>query len=517
MTIDHAEALARGPSIAARLREHAAAYPARPYAVEQGRTTTLAELDALVDRIAEALSAAGVDGSARVAISLPTTVLHAAAIFAVLRRGALWVPMNLQLKGAPLEHLMADSGASHLIAASESAIVTSVEEVRRSRHGASLDGGRVIPDPTGVDARIWRIDDGIALDPVPDTSVLMYTSGTTGPPKGVRVSETMLRASAVGAIHVTDVRPGDVLYVWEPLFHIGGAQMLLVPLYSDSHLALAPRFSASRFWDDVCRVGATHVHYLGGILQILLQLPDSEAERRHGVRIAWGAGATPALWAACEQRFGFSLHECYGMTETSSIVAVNRGEREGGIGRPVPWFDVRLDGQAEPSAGTDAEIVVRGRIPGLTTAGYLGNDEATSKARDGEWFRTGDHGAWDESGRLHFRGRASDSVRVRGENVSAWQVEDVFGQHPDVDRCAVVGVSADVGEEEMLLLLTAADGRVLDPEAVRAWGVDRMARFQVPRYVKLIDEMPLTPSQRIAKHRLPTGLDDAIDCAVRVR
>lgn len=515
MISDEAEALVRGPGVAVRLAEQAALHPRRPYAVEQGRTTTLAEFDALVDTIAGSLAAAGVDSRARVAISLPTTVLHATVIFAVLRRGALWVPLNTQLKGAPLEHLMADSGSSHLVADPEADIVAAVDDVRRSRHGRHLDAGQEIPDPGAVVARVWRIDGGDdTLAPVPDTSLLMYTSGTTGPPKGVRVSESMLRASAIGAIHVTDVQPGDVLYVWEPLFHIGGAQTLLMPLYSDSHLALAPRFSASRFWEDVCRVGATHVHYLGGILQILLQLPESEAEHRHGVRVAWGAGATPAVWDACERRFGFALHECYGMTETSSIVTVNRDEREGGVGEPVPWFDVRLDGQSEPVPGTVREILVRGRVPGMLTPGYLGNDAATTKARDGEWFRTGDHGQWDESGRLHFYGRASDSVRVRGENVSAWQVEDVFTQHPDVDRCAVVGVTAEVGEQEMLLLITTVDGGVVDPEAVSAWGAERLARFQVPRYVKVIESMPLTPSQRVAKHRLPMGLSDAVDCSV---
>ena len=514
--VDEAEALARGPSAAARLSEQAAADPHRLYAVEEGRETSLADFDEFVDRVAATLADSDVDDRARVAIALPTTVLHAAAIFAVLRRGALWVPLNTQLKGAPLEHLLADSGATHLVGQPESEIVAAVDGVRRSQYGQGISSGDEIPDPIGAHVRVWRIDGGQSCpDPVPDTSLLMYTSGTTGPPKGVRVSESMLRASAVGAVHVTDVRPGDVLYVWEPLFHIGGAQTLLMPLYSESQLALAPRFSASRFWEDVCRVGATHVHYLGGILQILLQLPESEAERRHGVRVAWGAGATPAVWDACERRFGFALHECYGMTETSSIVTVNRGERGGGVGAPLPWFDVRIDGQSGVVPGEVGEILVRPRIQGIVTTGYLGNDEATRKARDGEWFRTGDQGHWDESGRVHFQGRASDSVRVRGENVSAWQVEDVFAQHPDVDRCAVVGVTADVGEQEMLLVLTAADGRSVDPEAVRAWGADQLARFQLPRYVKVIDSMPLTPSQRISKHRLSTDLDDAVDCSVR--
>ncbi|WP_309248140.1 AMP-binding protein [Rothia santali] len=339
--------------------------------------------------------------------------------------------------------------------------------------------------------------------------LLMYTSGTTGPPKGVLVTESMLKAAALGALQVTQPRDGDVFYVWEPLFHIGGAQVVFLPLLHRLELALAPRFSASRFWEDVRDFGVTHIHYLGGVLQILLQRPPTEAERENRVRVAWGAGATPAVREACAGRFGFALNECYGMTETSSIVTVNRDDAEGGVGRPLPWFEVSIEATEGKPPG-HGEILVGERVPGLLTEGYLGNPEASRSARSGAWFRTGDHGHLDAAGGLHFDGRGSDSIRVRGENVSAWQVEDVFGLHPDVDRCAVVGVEAEVGEQEMLLLVTAAGGARVDARGLLSWGTERLAAFQVPRYVKVIDEMPLTPSQRIAKHRLSRDLEGAV-------
>jgi carnitine-CoA ligase len=493
-----------GRDVAEELAALAAARPERLYATAGDRRVTVGELDAEVDRVHAVLAAADVGPGARVAVALPNTVAHVAVVFALVRAGVLWVPLNPKLKGAPLAHLLRDSGATHLVAERGADVVTAV--AADLADGAGLGGGTAVARDGDAATDLWALpgrDGGV----VQDTSLLLYTSGTTGPPKGVRVSQTMLRAAAVGALEVTDARPGDVLYLWEPIFHVGGAQILLMPLYADVSLALARRFSASGFWADVVRTGATHVHYLGGILQILLGRPPSDLERQHRVRVAWGAGATPVIWAECRERFGFAVHECYGMTETSSIVTVNREGPGQGVGRPLPWFDVRA------GDGAPGEILVRPTVPGLLTPGYLGNPEASAAARDGDWFRTGDDGVLDAEGHLHFHGRASDSVRVRGENVSAWQVEDVYGRHPDVDRCAVVGVAADVGEQEMLLLLTLRAGAAADLRTIVAWGADHLAPFQVPRYVRALDELPLTPSQRVAKHQLPRGLDAAVDCA----
>ncbi|SKC70834.1 AMP-binding protein [Krasilnikoviella flava] len=497
-----------GRDIAAELAALVADRPGRLYAVAGERRVTVGELDAAVDRVREVLADAGIGRGARVAVALPNTVEHVVVVFALVRAGVLWVPLNPRLKGAPLAHLLHDSGATHLVAERGDDVVAAVA-ASRPGHEEGLGAGITVADEAGTATQLWRLGDAPG-GVVPGTSLLLYTSGTTGPPKGVRVSQSMLRAAAVGALAVTDARAGDVLYVWEPIFHVGGAQTLLMPLYADVSLALARRFSASGFWGDVVRTGATHVHYLGGILQILLQRPVTALERGHRVRVAWGAGATPAIWEECRRRFGFAVHECYGMTETSSIVTVNTEGPDQGVGRPLPWFEVR----AGEGNGGPGEILVRPLHPGLLTPGYLGNPEASAAARTGEWFRTGDHGTLDAAGNLHFHGRASDSIRVRGENVSAWQVEDVYGRHPDVDRCAVVGAAADVGEQEMVLLLTLRAGAEHDARSVVAWGADHLAPFQVPRYVRTLDEMPLTPSQRVAKHQLPRGLDGALDCAV---
>lgn len=522
-TVRDAAEFIHGPALAEELGRLAAEQPDRIYLRTRQRTVTAAELNDRVDSAVEVLRQRGVDSQSRVALALDVSIDHVALIFALLRLGALWIPTNTQIKGEPLRHHLGDSEATLLIAQASSGLVadlpassTAIEMTLPDADGEelmSIDPGSILPGGNGK-------TDGLA-----DACLLMYTSGTTGPPKGALVSEPMLRAAVLGAIEVTGPQAGDVFYVWEPLFHIGGAQVVFLPLFRDVTLALAPRFSASRFWKDIVEFDVTHIHYLGGVLQILLQRPPCPEERENRVRIAWGAGATAEVRDACRDRYDFALHECYGMTEASSIITVNRNSREGGVGRPFPWVEVAIDSTqgATPCDESDVhaagesrkrgEILVRGRVDGMLTAGYLGNAEATAKALDGGWLRTGDFGHFDENGNLHFEGRGSDSIRVRGENVSAWQVESVFGLHPDVDRCAVVGVDAEVGEQEMLLLVTeSASGRI-DPRELIEWGRAQLAKFQVPRYVRIVPEMPLTPSQRIAKHRLPRELELAVDSA----
>lgn len=323
----------------------------------------------------------------------------------------------------------------------------------------------------------------------------------------------MLRLAGEGVLLVADARDGDVMFMWEPLYHIGGAQMVVVPLLKRAVLHLVPRFSASRFWDEVIAAGATHLHYLGGILQILLKQQPSAKERAHGVRVAWGGGAPAEIWDAVRDRFGVELRECYGMTEASSFSTANRNGTHGAVGTAMPWFEVTLrgpDGGPVPQ-GERGEIIVSARDPLALTQGYLDNPEATAKALRGGALHTGDSGSFDTEENLFFHGRMSDSARVRGENVGAWEVESVAAQHPDIADCAMIGVAAEVGEQEIKLFVQPKPGVSLDAAAVSAWLDTRLARHQRPRYIAVVEGFERTPSQRIMKHRLSRGTDDAWD------
>jgi len=269
-------------------------------------------------------------------------------------------------------------------------------------------------------------------------------------------------------------------------------------------LTLVAHFSASRFWNQAKAEGASHIHFLGGILQILLTQPASDLDRQHGVRIAWGGGCPREVWTPFEQRFGVQIRECYGMTECSSITTYNDNGTVGSVGKPTPWFDVDLIGPsgAPVPRGERGEIVVRTSAPGAITRGYLSNPEATARALRGEAFHTGDLGSFDAAGNMYFHGRITDNVRVRGENVSAMEVEQVAAKHPAVEDCAMIGVAAEIGEQEIKLFVKRKAGAPLDAPALSAWLAERLAAYQNPRYIVMVDDFERTASQRIMKHKL---------------
>jgi crotonobetaine/carnitine-CoA ligase len=274
---------------------------------------------------------------------------------------------------------------------------------------------------------------------------IMFTSGTTGPAKGVRVTQEMLEIATWGAEKVAMIKPGDNLFMWEPFYHVGGAQVIMLPLMHDVMLTITDRFSASQFWQEVSAAGCSHIHHLGGILQILLKQPPSPYDRTHKVRLAWGGGCGAAIWRAFEDRFGVTITEGYGMTEASSICTCNTEGVVGAIGRPLPWFDVRIQDETgrNLSAGEGrGEIILTTTVPGAIFTGYHNAPEATAKALREDGYYTGDAGSWGDDGLLRFHGRLTDSVRCTGENVSAFEVESVANRHPDIEETAMVGVPA---------------------------------------------------------------------------
>lgn len=471
--------------------------PNQPYLSFDGCTLTFAELSREVGRAAGYLQKLGVVAGDRVAVMLDNHPRHVMIIFALISLGAVWVPINTRQRGEPLAHQLRLSRPCRVVAERAYACeVTAVHSVPVEIWEPGECPWSLCPDrpvPSGGEP------DGVIA--------LMFTSGTSGPAKAVRVTDRMLRASALGAALTARLEPDgggtDVLLMWEPLCHIGGAQVLLLPLVYDARIALLERFSASRFWDQARQTRATHIHHLGGILSILLARPASAAERQHNVRLSWGGGVDADTWHAAEQRFGIRVTECYGMTEASSIVTINHDGPDRGVGRPVGYFEVEVhdrQGRVLPD-DTRGEIVLRPRLPGLVTPGYWNDELATSAARRGEWWRTGDSGFL-RDGAVHFSGRLTDSVRHRGENVSAWEVESVANRHPAVSESALIGVPGPLGEEDLALFVTPAHSAAPDPHELITWCQSRLPSYMVPQYIMIIDRFDKTPSQRIIKGEL---------------
>ncbi|MDB5768461.1 MAG: AMP-dependent synthetase, partial [Collimonas fungivorans] len=314
------------------------------------------------------LESKGICRGDRVALMLENGLDHIALIYALMLSGVVWVPVNTRLKGPGIDYLLGHCKPALFVAQDEFSEVLSelpdlrsrlvwLEQVQLTVRQMPVEGRPLQAAPVNAD----------------DTLCLIYTSGTTGAPKGVVFTHRMMRIASEATLIVSGAGAGDRMFVWEPLCHIGGAQMMLVPFFQQVELHIVERFSASRFWQQMETSQATHLHYLGGILDILMQLPLPPA--RHALRVAWGAGVSVKAWDTVIARLQLDLRECYGMTEGSSFTTVNVSGKPGSIGRALPWLKVELlDDHDQPVAiGDIGQIVVSSMIDGAFLPQYLDN------------------------------------------------------------------------------------------------------------------------------------------------
>ncbi len=479
----------------------------RPVLTFEGEQWSAGDIARQIRGIQGWLGRNGVQRGDRVALMLENHPMHVAFIYALMLSGVTWVPVNTRLKGPGVQYLV-EHCRPRLVVGQRSF----AEVIAEARRAATVE-----PEYAFLEDQRLFAPESPALQRAPvqagDTLCIIYTSGTTGPPKGVVLTHRMMRIASEAALRVADARPGDRPFLWEPLCHIGGAQMLLTPFLEPIELHLVSRFSASRFWEQVTASKATQLHYLGGILDILMQLPASEQPAHHDLRVAWGAGVSAGAWQPIQQRMGCALRECYGMTECSSFATANCTGKPGSIGRALPWLRLELldDADRPVPTGEIGQIVLSSDVEGVFMPGYLDNPEATAEALKGGKLYTGDLARRDAEGDLSFVGRRGDSMRVRGENVSAWEIERMCATHPAIAAAAAVGVKGTVGEQEILLYVQFRPGAVEDFAQLALWAAGRLASYQVPRYYLRVDAFETTPSERIRKHLLPRNLEGAWD------
>ena len=301
--------------------------------------------------------------------------------------------------------------------------------------------------------------------------------------------------------------PDSVLFTALPLFHCNAQEKTaLVALLNDLTATFDDRFHASTFWEHAGQFGATHVALLTSMISILYKQDPKATDRTHGIRFATASGTPLGIWKAFEERFGVTLIESYGMTECGCTTIMNppTAPREGSVGTPLDFVEaVVVDEFDRPvPTGTTGELVVRPRQPFTMFLEYDGKPEKTVESWRNLWFHTGDLMRVDADGYYYFLDRKKDIIRRRGENIAPFDVEAVLNQHPEVFESVVVGVPADVGEEDVKAVVQLKEGAHVSAKDLFAFAAARLPSFMVPRYIEFVEAIPKTANQKTQRFLL---------------
>jgi long-chain acyl-CoA synthetase len=491
------------------LLEHAAAeHPDHPAIRLDDFTLSYAQLREAAGQLNTLLAAAGVQPGDRVGIMLPNVPAFPIAFFGALAAGAVVVPMNPLFKSREVGYYLSDSGAKVLIAwhavAGEAA------------KGAADAGAEILvaetPDLVGLLAGHAPAA-GVSARAGDDDAVILYTSGTTGKPKGAQLTHANMTDNAdIVARTLLQNGTDDVTMGCLPLFHVFGLTCgLNATVAAGGTLTLLPRFDGAKALEIIQRDAVTIFEGVPTMYAAMLHSPDGDPAQTATLRtcISGGASLPLEILREFEEKFGCVILEGYGLSETSPVASFNLPDRErkpGSIGVPVEGVQMRLvDEHGQPSpAGDIGEIAIKGHN---VMKGYLGKPEATAEAISDGWFRTGDLAKVDEDGYFYIVDRKKDLIIRGGYNVYPREIEEVLHEHPAVAEVAVIGMPhPDLGEE-VGAAVALKPGASATPDELRAFARDKMAAYKYPRQVWLVDELPKGPTGKILRREVKAPED----------
>lgn len=417
--------------------------------------------------------------------------------------GAVAVPINTAARGEQLHHILSNSDSSLLI--TESSLI---EHVTRIPHLPELQQIWLLNQGENLEESIYPVSQlptsttpatPAAVTPR-DTAAILYTSGTTGISKGVQCPQAQFYWWGLNVTHQMGLTEEDVLYTCLPLFHTNALNAFCQALVSGAEYVIGPHFSATRFWSDVRSAGATFTYLLGAMVSILTNKPPTDDDRNHGVTAALSPATPASLLQDFRERFGVTLIDGYGSTETNSIIAASRYEqRPGYMGKVQPGFTARVVDEHgfEVDPGAPGELLLRSDQSHAFASGYFKMPEATVTAWQDLWFHTGDRVIIEADGWLRFVDRIKDVIRRRGENISSAEVEQALREHPLISDVAVYAVDSELGEDEVMAALVVSGP--IDFTELQTFCEPRLASYAIPRFLALVEELPRTENGKVRK------------------
>ncbi|MGV0714946.1 AMP-binding protein [Mycolicibacterium sp. XJ662] len=488
---------------------------------DDGIKVTYRELDQRASAIAVALGDRGVQAGDRVVTLVPNDVRAVYLMLGLNKIGAIEVPINPGLVGASLCHVLHDAAPK----------VAVIDSGHREAIEAALPPDtcrlivEVIPErgtrPAGPDVLDTMIVNPVA--PVrtsafgPDISSIMYTSGTTGLPKGAVLPHRATAIMGERTVRALELTPDDTLITVLPLFHGGGKYMNVgACLMSGARLVLVRKFSASKFWEQARQHRATAAHMVVSMAHFLLAQPESPTDQANDITRALIVPAPQALASAFASRFAIPIFEMYGATEIN-IPILNSADGtapRGSCGRPVEPFRVRIVDEYDRAVppGEVGELCITCEEPWAMTTGYWNQPKETLNVMRNFWFHTGDAARMDENGYVYYVDRLKEMIRRRGENISPRIVEDAINTIDGVVECGAYPVPSEFGEDEIAVAVVAEPNRVPTLEDIAAVCAEALPRFAIPRYVRFVDELPKTETAKVQKYKLKQqGLADAVE------
>ena len=509
--------LAQDMSWAELLEERAAMVPDKTFLLYEHECFTYARMEANANRIANFLLQQGGGRGLGLGLFMKNSPRFLDLFFGAQKIGMYIVPLNPELKGENLAYVIEHSDISFL--ALDAELLPGFTPVASSTKLTGIivddieEGGKGVTLPAGAKALSEAYSTAIPSSKPAvgydrnDMCLIMYTSGTSGRRKGVvyrYFNTSVKKLSFMGRILLNE---DDICYTPLSLIH-GNALFLTVTvaMAAKATVALSRKFSASRFWDEVRAYRATTFNTLGSMIPILMKQPPRPNDADNTVRFVLSAACPAEMWEAFEKRFGVKIYEGYGAVDGGGKAIMNFGTAPvGSLGRPMPGIGtlriVDSDGRDCP-AGVPGELIFKASGKGGGKVEYYKNTEATNeKVHDG-WLYTGDLVRRDEQGYLYFVGRNTESMRKGGENVSAYEVEHAIMEHPAVEDVAVYAVPSELAEDEIMASIKLVQGQSVEPQELVAFMQDKLERFAVPRYIRFVDEFPMTSTYRIIKKEL---------------